>query len=65
MNHKQIFIIIFLFGSKQICRACALHMINFQTVIGRHMPNNLKSFCIKNSSTITKYHPQLNSLHNV
>jgi hypothetical protein len=29
------------------------------------MPNNLKSICIKNSSTITKYHPQLNSLHNV
>jgi hypothetical protein len=42
-----------------------LHIINFQTIIGSHMPNNLKSIYIKNSSTITKYHPQLNSLHDV
>jgi hypothetical protein len=55
----------FLFGSKQICKACALHIINFQTIIGSHMANNLESVYIKNSSVVIKYHPQLNPLHNV
>jgi hypothetical protein len=55
----------FLFGSKQICKSCAWHIINFQTIIGSHMANNLESDYIKNSSTIIKYHQQLNSLHNV